>query len=244
MIFAGGSNVYGTPIGILGLETYYAKFPGHVKNASTFHYPVVYKIVKGAVVERLLDSPDPTLLAPFLQAVRELEAEGVRAIVGSCGFLAAYQQELADAVDIPLFTSSLMLVPLVHRMLKSDQKVGVVTASKRGLTHKHLSSVGCDNVPMVIAGMEGMPEFREVILENRRIELDGAKLQEEIVSVAVRMVEKNRDVGAVVLECTEMPVYAHLIQERVQLPVFDLITLIDMVCSATLRASFQGIMPR
>ncbi|MDT8420062.1 MAG: aspartate/glutamate racemase family protein [Desulfuromonadales bacterium] len=243
MIFRGGPNVYGAPIGILGLETYYAKLPGHVKNASTFNYPVVYKIVPGAVVERLLHSPDPALLAPFVEAVKELEAEGVRAIAGSCGFLAAYQKELADAVSIPLFTSSLLLVPLVSRLLKKGQMVGVVTASKRGLTPEHLIAVGCENVPMVIAGMDTMPEFREVILENRRIELDGDKLQDEIVSVAVEMVENHRDIGAVVLECTEMPVYAHLIQQQTNLPVFDLITLTDMVCAASLRVPFRGIMP-
>lgn len=244
MIFRGGPNVCGVPIGILGLETYYAKLPGHVKNASTFDYPVIYKNVKGAVVEKLLHAPDPSLLAPFLQAVRELEAEGVRAIAGSCGFLAAFQHELAEAVNVPLFTSSLMLVPLVSRMLKGNQKVGVVTASKRGLTQKHLYAVGCEGVPMVVAGMDDLPEFREVILENKRVELDGRKLQDEIVSVAIALVENNPDIGAVVLECTEMPVYAHLIQERVHLPVFDLITLTNMVCAASVRTPFQGIMPR
>ncbi len=244
MIFRGGPNVCGVPIGVLGLESYYAKLPGHVKNASTFDYPVIYKNVNGAVVERLLHSPDPSLLEPFLQAVHELETEGVRAIVGSCGFLAAFQKELAEAVNIPLFTSSLLLVPLVSRMLRGDQKVGVVTASKRGLTGKHLRAVGCEDVPMVIAGMEEMREFREVILEHRRIELDGDKLQEEIVSVAVSMVNEHPDIGAVVLECTEMPVYAHLIQQQTQLPVFDLITLTDMVCAATVRTPFRGILPR
>lgn len=244
MIYRGGPNVCGVPIGVLGLESYYAKLPGHVKNASTFGYPVIYRNVKGAVVEKLLHSPDPALLEPFLRAVRELEEEGVRAIVGSCGFLAAFQEELAEAVDIPLFTSSLLLAPLVARLLKSTQKVGVVTASRRGLTDRHLAAVGCAGVPLVIAGMDEMPEFREVILEHRRISLDGAKLQDEIVTVAVNMVENNSDVGAVLLECTEMPVYAHLIQERTGLPVFDLITLTDMVCAAVVRTPFGGIMPR
>lgn len=244
MKFQGGPNVYGTPIGILGLETYYAKLPGHIKNATTFDYPVVYKIVKGAVVERLLHSPDQSLLEPFIEAVKELESEGVRAIVGSCGFLAAYQKQLADAVNVPLFTSSLLLVPLVSKFLRSDQKVGVVTASKSGLTDEHLKAVGCENVPLVISGMDAMPEFREVILENKRIELDGEKLQDEIVAVAVDLVNNNNDIGALVLECTEMPVYAHLIQEQVNLPVFDIITLTNMVCSASIRTEFKGFMPR
>ena len=244
MIYKGGSNICGAPIGILGLETYYAKLPGHIKNASTFDFPVIYKNVKGAVVKKLLHSPDSALLDPFIQAVRELERDGVYAITGSCGFLAIFQRELADAVNIPLFTSSLMQVPLVSGMLRSDQKVGVVTASKKGLTENHLAAAGCMDIPMVIVGMDDMPEFREVILENSRIELDSDKLQNEIISAAEVMVADNSDIGAIVLECTDMPPYSHLIRERTGLPVFDLITLINFVCSATTRRPFLGIIPR
>jgi len=243
MIFDGGQNVYGAPLGILGLETYYAKLPGHVKNASTFNYPVIYRNVKGAIVGRLLNSPDASLLPPFIEAVQGLEREGVRAIVGSCGFLAVFQEELADAVNIPLFTSSLMLIPLVSRTLKRNQRVGVLTASKNGLTERHLHGAGCEGIPIVVAGMDELPEFREVILENKRINLDGLKLQNEIVDSAEQLVLQNPDIGALVLECTDMPPYSHLIQQRIRLPVFDLISLANLMCHATTRKAFEGIMP-
>jgi hypothetical protein len=243
MQFQGGQNVYGVPLGILGLETYYAKLPGHIKNASTFPYPVIYRNVKGAVVGRLLNSPDVSLLPPFIEAVQELEREGVRAIAGSCGFLAIFQEELADAVNIPLFTSSLMLIPLISRTLRRSQKVGVLTASKKGLTDRHLRSAGCEGIPLVVAGMDDLPEFREVILENKRIEMDGLKLQDEIVDAADQLVVQNPDIGALVLECTDMPPYAHLIQRRIKRPVFDLISLTNLICQATTLKGFEGIMP-
>ena len=62
--------------------------------------------------------PDVTLIEPFIAAARELEADGVRAITTSCGFLAMFQKEMAAAVDIPVFTSSLLQAPVVYRMLK------------------------------------------------------------------------------------------------------------------------------
>jgi len=60
-------------------------------------------MTKGVTVPKLLSNPSPKLLAPFIEGAQRLESEGVRAITGSCGFLAIYQKELAAAVDIPVF---------------------------------------------------------------------------------------------------------------------------------------------
>ncbi len=39
------------------------------------------------------------------QLAKEVEKEGVRAITTSCGFNAIFQEALANAVNIPVFTS-------------------------------------------------------------------------------------------------------------------------------------------
>jgi len=80
-------------------------------------------------------------------------------------------------------------------------------------------------------------------MEQKRKELDIDKLEKEITSVAESLVRENPDVGALVLECTDMPPFAHLIQKAVNLPIFDLITLTNMVYNAVVRRSYRGIMP-
>lgn len=243
MILQGGSNVYGVPIGVLSLKSNFAKPPGHIKNATTFDFPVCYQVVQGATTTRLIYEQDRTLLEPFIQAARELEQEGIQAITGSCGFLVLFQEELADAVDVPVFISSLIQVPLVHRMLKQDQKVGILTAQKKGLTPDHLRAVGAEMTPVCIAGMDDQREFCEVILEGKRSWMDFAKFEQELLSVAESMVQKHEDIGALVLECTDMPYFAHLIQKKVKRPVFDLVTLTNMVYQAVVRKPYQGVMP-
>ena len=166
MRLCGGTNVCGIPIGILCLETYYPKPPGHVRNASTFDFPVMYRVIHGATPRRVVDEADRDLLQPFIAAAQELEREGVLAITGSCGFLALFQAELADCVDIPVFVSSLIQLPMVFGMLKRDQKVGILTARKRSLTHAHLEAVGAGHVPVCVVGMDDQSEFCEVVLEN------------------------------------------------------------------------------
>jgi Asp/Glu/hydantoin racemase len=244
MRLRGGTNVCGIPIGILCLESYYPKTPGHVRNASTFDFPVMYRVIQGATPRRVVDEADPDLLQPFIAAARELEREGVLGITGSCGFLALFQRELADSVAIPMFVSSLIQVSMVSRMLKRDQKVGILTARKRSLTRAHLEGVGADQVPVCVAGMDNQSEFCEVVLEGRRRELDMDRLAAEVDSVVDEMGDENPDMGALVIECTDLPPFAHRIQQRLNLPVFDIVTLTNMVCGALLRQPYRGIRPR
>lgn len=244
MILKGGTNVCGIPIGILCLETYYGRPPGHLRNASTFRFPVMYRIVKGATATRVVKEADPDLLNPFIQAAQELEQEGVLAITGSCGFLALFQDELADSVDIPVFASSLIQIPMVYRMLRRNQKVGILTASKSTLTGAHLKAVGAEAVPVCVGGMDDQPEFCDVVIEGRRNDLDLARLAQEVLAVVARLAADHPEMGALVIECTDLPPFAHLIQEKIRVPVFDIVTLTNMVYETLVRIPFQGIMPR
>ena len=184
--------------------------------------------------------PDPTLLDPFIEAARDLEKVGVKAITTVCGFLAIFQEEIANAVNVPVFTSSLMQVPLVYRMLKSDQKVGIITADSRSLTRKHLAAVGADLVPTGIVGTED-EDFSKVLIGNE-LTLDVDKARNSLITVARKLISQHPEVGAIVLECTNMPPYAKSIQEEVKLPVFDIYTLTNMVYSAVVRKDFVGYM--
>jgi aspartate/glutamate racemase len=244
MILTGGTNICGIPIGILCLETYYGKVPGHIRNATTFDFPVVYKVVNGSTPKKVVDEADPSLLEPFIEAARELEQEGVRAITSSCGFLVLFQRELADSVNVPVYISGLIQVPMVHCMLRRDQKVGIFAAKKNKLTEEHLRAVGADAVPVCIAGMDEQEEFCDVIIDGKRKELNMDRLEKEVLSVVDILVRENPDMGALVLECTDLVPFAHLIQQRADVPIFDIITLTNMVYEAVVRKNYQGIMPR
>jgi len=110
MKLRGGYTNYGETIGILMLHTKFPRPRGDIGNALSYDFPVRYKIVRGAHATKIMgDEPDPTLLEPFMEAARELVvADGVKAITTSCGFLAPFQKQLAVAVNIPVFASSLI----------------------------------------------------------------------------------------------------------------------------------------
>lgn len=239
----GASAGSAAAIGVICLDTSYTKIPGHIRNRATFGFPVVYHVVSGATPERVVTQPDPALLEPFTDAAVQLEAAGVKAITSACGFLALFQAELASSVRIPVYSSSLLQVPMVHRMLGSGRTVGILTANASSLSPAHLAGAGAQGVPVRIAGMAEQPEFREVILEGQRDDLDPRRLGSEVAGVAERLVRANPDVGALVLECTDLVPFARDIQARTGVPVFDIVTLTGLVQASLSRRPFSAAVP-
>lgn len=242
-LIKGGYNTYGFTIGVLMLQSRFPRIPGDTGNASSFNYPVRLRVVEKADYKRLVLERDPTLLQPFLEATRELEAEGVKAITTNCGYLALFQKELAAAVNVPVFTSSLMLVPMVSSMLGPDQKVGIMTVNAAALGEPHFNGVGwtSEDYPVVVVGMENEPLFTKVFAENR-LEFDVDQMETDMVNVARRLVAEHLDVGAIVFECTNMPPYAHAVQKAVGLPIFHIFSLIDMVYQSFHWKPYEGFM--
>ncbi|HBK76648.1 MAG TPA: hypothetical protein DDZ73_09680, partial [Gammaproteobacteria bacterium] len=135
MVIKGGKQYYGEAIGIALFDgRRYPILPGDVANASTYDYPVRLKVIEG-----LFDTPTPwdknravpADIQKIIDAVKSLEDDGVRAVVTACGFFSVVQEILADAVHIPVFTSPLMMVPQIVRMIRSDRSVCIITASER-----------------------------------------------------------------------------------------------------------------
>jgi Asp/Glu/hydantoin racemase len=223
-------------IGILGWEaghkdtlSQFEQMAGNIANPDTFDFSVMYKRVKGAYYQTVVVQPNAQVLEAMIQAARELEQEGIRAIATSCGFNAIFQRELANAVGVPVFASSLIQVPIVHRMLREDQRVGIITADREYLTEQHLEGAGITRtISVAIRGVEATEEFSKIRSDPNAI-LDVTRFQEEVVGVVVALVEENPDVGAIVLECTDLPPFAAAIRQATGLPVFDIVTLTNMI---------------
>ena len=234
-----GQHVAGGAVGILTLTLSYPLLPGNVANASTYDFPVLFKILEDTSIPQILGS-DHSLLDKVIGGARELERQGVRAVVGACGYFANYQKEAAAALDVPTYLSSLLQIPVISRALKSDQKVGVLCANAAALTPQTLGQCGVDDLSgIVVYGAEDLPEFRNILECTGHF--NSRKLELELVGRAREMVGDNPEVGAILLECSDMPPYAWAIQNATRLPVFDYTTLIDWVYRAAVRQPFAGL---
>jgi hypothetical protein len=224
-IAKGGKAVYGAPIGILMLEAKFPRIPGDMGNATTWPFPVLYRVVKGASPEKVVLNGAAGLLGDFLDAATDLVAQGAEAIATNCGFLALFQKELAAHVRVPVATSALMQVPWVQATLPPGQRVGVVSVSAQSLTPRHLEAAG---VPLdtPIAGTENGQEFFRVLILGEKQDMDVGLAAKDILDAARGLVARHPDIGAIVLECTNMPPYAHAVREVLGIPVYDIYSLI------------------
>jgi hypothetical protein len=213
-------------IGVLMLETTFPRIPGDIGNPDTFRFPVLHQTVKGASPQKVVIDADAGLVEDFIQAGQALVAQGVKAITTSCGFLALFHRRLVDALPVPVFTSSLLQVHLAQSVIRSDQKIGILTARRPSLTSAHLTGVGIQDCPLAIVGMEDAEEFSAVFIGGKPT-LDAPKCRREMQAAAKYLVRRHPDVGAIVLECTNMPPYAAAVRQATGLPVFDAVTMVN-----------------
>jgi len=224
-IARGGKAIYGAPLGILMLEAKFPRIPGDMGNATTWPFPVLYRVVRGASPEKVVLKGAAGLLPAFIDAAQDLVRLGAEAITTNCGFLSLFQQEIAGAVGIPVATSSLMQVPWVQATLPPGKRVGLVTVSGSTLTPAHLAGAG---VPLdtPVAGTENGREFFRVLIKAEKDDMDIALAEQDVVGAGKDLVASHPEIGAIVLECTNMPPYAAALQAAVGIPVYDIYSMI------------------
>jgi len=200
-------------LGILTLDTAFPRIRGDVGCPDTFSFPVRLAVVRGATVDGVVHERDDALLAKFVDAARQLARDGCAGIVTTCGFLVRWQDALADALDVPVLTSALLALPVIERALARDRKVGVVTYSADSL------SLDLD-AATPLEGVDPSGYFSRTIRHGAH-ELDTSRMASDVVDAARRLVARQRNVGAIVLECANMPPYRDAVVAATGLPVFD-----------------------
>jgi aspartate/glutamate racemase len=232
--FSGGKTVFGASVGILMLETRFPRIPGDMGNALTWPFPVHYRVVRGASPDKVVRGNPKELLDVFIEAGKDLVATGADGVTTNCGFLALVQDELREALGVPVATSSLMQVPLVQAMLPPGKKAVVLTISKATLTEAHLRAA---NVPAgtPVYGTDAGRVFTRDILGDAA-EIDFAACRQDMLDAADQIMANEPDAGAIVLECTNMVPYAADVRKRTGLPVYSIESFVTW---------FQaGLMPR
>lgn len=239
---------YGMGLGIILLNDAYPGFPGDVRNASAFNYPIQYEIAEGVTNKTLVYDKNPDQCrTSVIAAAQKLERMGCRAIAAECGYFAFFQKDVAGVVDVPVFMSSLLQVPLIQQVIGPQKKVGIMCAQKQYLSDQHLMNVGIEpGSNYCIAGAQdeyGCTEFDNLWNPHKRPDCPQAyyqKAESQIVKAAKDFTAAHPNIGAIMLECTGFQPFARAIQREVDLPVFSWGTMLDFAFSVISHRDFYG----
>ena len=220
----GGKTIYGARVGILIMETRFPRVPGDIGNALTWPFPVLYKVIGGATHQTVIVDKAKDLLEAFVAGAEDLVAQGADGIATSCGYLSVIQEGLRARCPVPVAASSLMQVPFVQRLLPPGKKVGIITETASLLTPGHLEAAGAP-LDTPIVGCEGGRELTRTFVEDQ-MEFDLEAAERDMLDAGDAMRANHPDVGAVVLETTNMVPFSRALSEHMRLPVFDIYSFI------------------
>lgn len=228
-------------LGVIMLDTGFPRPPGDVGNPASWEMPVRFKKVSGASPDKIIRQGGAELIEDFVIAGEALMAEGCSALVTSCGFMARHQSTLSGKLSVPIATSSLLQLPMVSTLIGPQRKVGVITYDEANLDGAIFAACSA-NIGTPTIGMPSDGAFRELIEGSGTY--DRLALGTEIIHAAQELKTREPDLGAVVLECTNMPPFAQAVAKTCGLPVFDVLSLGHWLFSSTSSGGFVGMLER
>ncbi len=223
------------PLGILMLAGKMARVPGCMACDDTFPYPVVRQVVAGSRTP-LTAAEALAMLPLYVTAARQLAARGVAAITANCGLIALMQRELAAAVAVPVVTSGLLQVPFVHRLI-GGRRVGILTfyTDAVGEDNYRASGWSAEEIPVALDGVGDSTAWQEFLRTKEVPEQLRPRLTADLAAVARRLLARHPDTGALVSECTMLPACLDAVRAQVGVPVFDILTALDLAMAGSFR---------
>ena len=190
------------PLGVLMLDTRFTRFVGDIGNPQSYEEPVLFEVVRGATVDKVVPAKAPPLIEDFITAGNRLIERGADAITTGCGFLVLNQAELAARLPVPVATSALLLIPSLLKLLPAGKRLGVLTFSARDLTPAHFAPPARRSTRRSRA--------------SRRVESSKARSTNGHAGTAFppakrgraaaqRLAQRHADLGAILFECTNFP---------------------------------------
>lgn len=213
----------GLPRGVAAIDPR----PGHLLNPSTFDFPVISETIEGAWADNVI-AGDPSLEPAYVAAAQRLVERGAIAISANCGFSIRHQSAVAASVNVPVATSSLLLLPVLLREVPSLAKIAIITADSKCLGE---DLFGLDNTAdlarIVIGGVEGGVLWQnEMKRPPPRTEV--VEIEADVAACVARLRDAHQGIAALLFECTAFPTVTAAIRRRTGLPVYDITTLCRM----------------
>jgi len=212
-------------LGLITIDLGFEALPGMVWHADTFDFDVQHHQLRATSLGQRIVAGDPKLRESVIKAGQELAADGVDEVATACGYFSVYQQDLEIATGKAVHSSPLMMLPELLGQLPAELGVLVVWAADSGANPAALTAAGIDpaNDRVSSTAMPADGAFALSVLGDDAIDVN--TITDELASVVtagtVTSENQTHKVGAVLLECGEMPAFASTLRSQSGPPIYD-----------------------
>lgn len=220
-------------LGILMLDTQFPRILGDAGNPDTYPMDVLIEVVKDVSSLDVVNdkSLSDEICQKFTNAAQSLESQGASAIISTCGFLFKEQEKIEQAVDVPVMVSSLSLYGTIKTELGA-KKIAILTASKPDLSAliKFSDRIAPDEIEII--GMEKCQAFSDAILQEKQKQstiLNADNIEQFVKAEIADLLQRDRDIGAILIECGNLPPYILAIKSMTDLPVYSILDGVDLM---------------
>ena len=243
-------RVYGLGLGMIILDEAFPGFPGDARNASAYPFPIQYEVVKGLKITDLYAEDKSYCLGPIMEAAKNLERIGCRAVTTECGYFSYFQTAVARELSIPVFMSSLMQVPMAQLAVGPDREVGIVFHGNE-VTDKHLTEMGI--IPGSNYKVYGSRDYPGSCEEFEHVWTEACKTDpptmiykkaraEFIAGIKNNFLAPNPKVAALVMCCSGLPTFCRALQREINMPIFSWGTMMEYIYSVVVHRDYYGHM--
>jgi hypothetical protein len=208
------------PLGILMLDTNFARPMGDAGNPASWPFPVLIERVPRAYAKPVV-SGESIDLSAFLSIAQLLRANGAIYVISTCGFLARIAQHKWAKVGIDVCLSTLLKYVELQRALPAGKRVAILTidAASFDATLRSACSIPDD---AIVASPARTSHFVRAILDESE-PLDVARAESEWIEVALATQRAHPDIGLWLFECANMPPYRAAIERATGVRAYDVL---------------------
>ena len=137
--------------------------------------------------------------------------------------------------------SSLIQIPSILAWLPLSKKIGIITYNAKELVSLHFERLGISKEHAARCHVAGAPDGGSLrLLVQGKGPYSFADIEQEMIGAAKELLSKHDNIGAFVLECTQMPPFGESVQRATGLPTYDVYTMGTWFYSGLVRRRPNG----
>lgn len=222
------------PLGIIMLDTQFARPLGDAGNPASWLFPVIIERVPGAFANDVVMGAFDSVSA-FIDVAQLLRGKGCIGVISTCGFLARIPQLNWAEVSEFICPSTLFSFARLARELPHGKRVAILTINASAIDAAIRQNCAIPLDAIVVSPPRAGHFCRAILDAAEPLEI--AQAERELVETALNAQRVHPEIGLWLFECANMPPYRQAVERATGVRVYDALQMgIELHSKAMVRS--------